>query len=152
MSDDRHLGRPGNEPAGTVPADGTEETEEVVDVLIVDDEGDVASTTAEILQRAGHRTAIASSLEEAVQVIASRTVRSVILDHQIADEKAEAFLDSEPTLPPVIVVSGVGRDVLADLELAHGSRLFACRHKPVPPGELIELVDAALAAGSATGS
>ena len=52
------------------------------------------------------------------------------------------FLRAEPDLPPVIVISGIGRDVLAAFEVTHGNRLFACRSKPVPPTELIALVRA----------
>ena len=120
-----------------------------IDVLVVDDEEDVASTTAEILERAGMTTVTATTLGQAQQLIRANDVRSLILDHQIADTDAQDFLRAEPELPPVIVISGVGRDVLAAFEVTHGNRLFACRSKPVPPAELIALVRTALAGGHA---
>jgi DNA-binding response OmpR family regulator len=121
---------------------------EVIDVLVVEDEWDVASTTAEILEQAGFRAEIASTLDEALAFTARYQVRSIVLDHQLADDDAGAFLDTATGLPPVVVVSGVGRDVLAELEEAYGAQLFACRSKPVPPPELIEVVRAAVRFGT----
>jgi DNA-binding NtrC family response regulator len=116
-----------------------------IDVLVVDDEKDVASTTAEILERAGMTTVTATTLGEAQLVIKAHEVRSVVLDHQIAEADAQDFLRAVRNLPPVIVISGVGRDILAEFEATHGKRLLACRAKPVPPTELIDLVHTALA-------
>jgi len=121
--------------------------ESTIDVLVVDDEWNVASTTAEILERAGLRAATAQTLEEALHVVESRRVRSIVLDHLLAQDDASDFLDAAADLPPVIVVSGVGRDVLAGLEVSHGSLLFACRSKPLPPPELVEVVRAAVQFG-----
>jgi DNA-binding NtrC family response regulator len=122
-----------------------EKRDGAIDVLVVDDEADVASTTAEILERAGMTTVTAASLVEAQQLIRANEVRSVILDHQVADADAQEFLQAQRDLPPVIVISGVGRDILEEFETTHGNRLFACRAKPVPPPELIDLVRTALA-------
>ena len=115
-----------------------------IDVLVVDDEDDVASTTAEILERAGMTATTAATLAEAQELIAGRDVGSVVLDHQVADASAADFLDVDVDLPPIIVISGIGRDVLAEFEADYGDRVFACRAKPVPPNELIEVVRAAL--------
>jgi hypothetical protein len=38
--------------------------------------------------------------------------------------------------------------VLGELEDAYGPRLFACRSKPLPPPELIEVVRAAVRFGT----
>jgi DNA-binding response OmpR family regulator len=124
---------------------------EVIDVLVVEDEWDVASTTAEILEVAGLHAEIASTLEEALAITAVRIVRSIVLDHQLADADAVEFLEAGVGLPPVVVVSGVGRDVLAELEDSYGSRLFACCSKPLPPPELIEVVRAAVRFGTHDG-
>jgi DNA-binding NtrC family response regulator len=115
-----------------------------IDVLVVDDEDDVASTTAEILERAGLTAATTATLGEARELITSHDVGSVILDHQVADANAPEFLAVDADLPPIIVISGIGRDVLAEFEANYGDRVFACRGKPVPPHELIEVVRAAL--------
>jgi DNA-binding response OmpR family regulator len=123
-------------------------TAEVLDVLVVEDEWDVASTTAEILEQAGFRAEIASALDEALAVTSRRQVRSIVLDHHLADHDAAAFLDTATGLPPVVVVSGVGRDVLAELEESNGAQLFARRSKPLPPPELIEVVQAAVRFGN----
>ena len=111
-----------------------------LDVLVVDDEPVIAETTTEILQAEGFYAAFASTVEEGLQVLATRKVRSVILDHHLSGEDGEQFLALGRDLPPVIVVSGLGADVLAEFQAAHREQVFACLAKPVPPRHLIEVV------------
>jgi len=120
-----------------------------IDVLVVDDDPDVASSSAEIFLADGMMAATAATVEEALKVVATREVQSIILDHQLAGDDGESFLAKGRDLPPVIVMSGIGRDALAELQAAHGERLFACLAKPVPPPELIRVVKAALEHGTA---
>ena len=118
-----------------------------LDVLIVDDEPNVAQTTAEILRSEGLTASTAATVGDALEILASRDVRSVILDHQVAGENGAAFLEgvgSREKLPPVVVISGMGHDALAGMEAAHGDRLFALLSKPVPPRTLIEVMTAAI--------
>lgn len=115
-----------------------------LDVLVVDDEPNVAQTTVEILRSEGLTAVTAATVGDALAVLESRKVRSVVLDHQIAGEDGASFLEKGSDLPPVIVMSGMSRDGLAGLEKSHGDRLFACLGKPVPPRNLIEVVRAAI--------
>lgn len=115
-----------------------------LDVLVVDDEPSVAQTTAEILRSEGLTASTAATVGDALAVLASRKVRSVVLDHQIAGEDGTSFLEKGCDLPPVIVMSGMSRDSLSGLEAAHGDRLFAFLAKPVPPWSLIQVVKAAI--------
>lgn len=118
-----------------------------MDVLVVDDEPSVAQTTAEILRSEGLTTMTAATVADALVVLASRNVRSVVLDHQIAGEDGSSFLEKGCDLPPVIVMSGMSREALSGLETAYGDRLFAFLSKPVPPWNLIEVVRAAIELG-----
>lgn len=113
-------------------------------VLVVDDEPEVAWSTAEILRSEGLEALTAGDLDEARRVLASRCVRSIILDQQIAGA-GESLLTEQRDLPPVIVVSGIGRESLEELRRTHPDRLFACLAKPVSPFQLIEVVKAAIA-------
>jgi len=114
-----------------------------VDVLVVDDEPAVASSTADILRSAGLNAATTSTVKEALAMVESRDVRSIILDHQLADN-GEKIFEGVRVLPPIIVMSGIGREALAALQVLHGDRLFACMAKPVPPLRLIDVVKSAI--------
>jgi DNA-binding response OmpR family regulator len=93
------------------------------------------------------RWPVASTVHDALDIIANREVRSVILDHQMGDDDGGSFLDRGRDLPPVIVMSGAHREVLDRIRLEHGSQLFACLAKPVPIAELLETVRAAVEHG-----
>jgi DNA-binding NtrC family response regulator len=116
----------------------------VLDVLIVDDEPDVANSTAEILASAGFAVEVTGTVPEARDVLATREVRSVLLDHTIVDWTQTDCSEERDDGPAVIVMSGLGRGELAQLEESHGDRLFACLAKPVPPARLIEIVRTAV--------
>jgi len=117
---------------------------EVVDVLVIDDAVDVAESTADVLRSAGLSVATASNVPEARAIVAERHVRAVIVDHSTGEWAGSAPEPLPDTAPPVIVVSGMGRDNIEELEARHGDCLFACLAKPVSPGTLIEVVRAAL--------
>jgi len=115
-----------------------------IDVLVVEDQPDLARSTAEVLRTEGFIVATAGTVEEALRLIATRDVRSVILDHQLGGEDGDRFLRDGFDLPPVVAVTGMGPDLLADLRATHGDRLFACLAKPVRPTDLIKVVTAAI--------
>lgn len=119
---------------------------EVVDVLVLDDAADVAESTADVLRSAGLSVATASSVPEARRIAAERRVRAAIVDHSTAEWAGSADEPTRDTAPPIIVVSGMGRDSIEELQALRGDCLFACLAKPVPPGALIEVVRAALGA------
>jgi len=116
-----------------------------IDVLVVDDDPDVASSSAEIFLADGIRATTAATVDEALQVLARCEVRSIILDHHLAADDGDSLLAMGRDLPPVIVMSGIGRHALAEVQAEHGEQLFACLVKPVPPLQLIEVVRTAIA-------
>jgi DNA-binding NtrC family response regulator len=123
---------------------GTGDRGSAFDVLVVDDEPDVASSTADILASAGLAVGVAGTVDDATSMLVAHDVRSVILDHHLVGEDGERFLTQVIDLPAVIVMSGLGRVVLGQLQENYGDRLFACLAKPVPPVTLIEVVRKAL--------
>jgi CheY-like chemotaxis protein len=115
-----------------------------LDVLVVDDRPDEACSTAGLLCSAGFSTAIATTLEVALQLMVTHEVRSVIDDHYLVDDDGESFLERGRDLPPVIIVSGIGGDAVAELQAVHGDQLFTCLTKPVAPLDLIEVLSFAI--------
>lgn len=118
---------------------------EVLDVLVIDDAVDVAESTADVLRSAGLSVATTVTVPEARRIVGERHVRAVILDHSTAEWATAAQKSVPEAAPPVIVVSGMGRDKIEELQHRHGNCLFACLAKPIPPETLIEVVQAALA-------
>lgn len=119
----------------------------VLDVLVIDDAPDVAESTADVLRSAGLSVATASTVPEARRIVAGQQVRAVIVDHSTAEWAGSTEAHPPDPIPHVIVVSGMGRDSIEELERTRGDCLFACLAKPVPPSRLIEVVRAALASG-----
>ncbi len=117
---------------------------DTLDVLVVDDEPTVASTTVEILRRSGLSVTSTTDLVDAALLLVDHRVRLLILDHQFGEFDASTFLEEEPDVPPVIIVSALGPDVLAKFQEDH-PQVVAYRSKPLAPAELVAVVTAALA-------
>jgi len=115
-----------------------------VDVLIVEDEPDVADSTADILKIAGFSVAVTPTVDEALTAVTTSSFGCVILDHHLADQSSETFLGGMEQTPPTIVLSGMGQGELAKLWHENTDRLFACLRKPVTPQDLIEVVRSAV--------
>jgi len=115
-----------------------------LDVLMVDDQLNVASSTADVLRSDGLVVETATTVDDALQVIASSDIQCVILDHHLAGDDGGRLLDSAGHLPPVIVMSGMDRDALVEMQATYGNQLFACLTKPVGPLTLIETVRSAI--------
>jgi DNA-binding NtrC family response regulator len=115
-----------------------------IDVLIVDDDPAVAVSTAAVLESAGLVALVAPSLDAAEAVLATTAVGAVILDHNLGASRLGPDCPVRSEHPPVIVVSGIGRDALDCLRREHGGRLFATLAKPVAPRRLIDVVERAV--------
>jgi DNA-binding NtrC family response regulator len=114
-------------------------------VLVVDDDFDVAQTTTAILRGAGMRVYAALSLEYALSLCARQHFDAVVLDHYLDEATGHDFLREAPGYGPVVVVSAAMPDDLA--ELRHHPKVFAVRTKPCDPSDLIEVIEAAIAEG-----
>ncbi len=109
-------------------------------VLLVDDTPVQLQIRETILRNAGFRVAIATSAESALALLrtASQHVGLVITDHMMPGTNGAAFvrtLRQSDLHMPVLVLSG-----LPDAEQEYEGLNVAFRLKPLPPGELIDLV------------
>lgn len=112
------------------------------DILLVDDNGIQAATRKAILSRMGQVVAVASQGSQALEMLCSsdspHPVGMVITDHlmpgmngpEFVSALRERFADL-----PVLVLSG-----MADAESEYESLDVTFRVKPLPPDELIRLV------------
>ena len=119
-----------------------------VDVLIVDDDGAVAESTADLFGTAGLTTLVAATMHEASEVVSGTAVGVVIVDHHLAQVSGAADGRDCPIaggpVPPVILVSAMGGDELLEVQRRFGDKVYAYLAKPVPPGRLVGVVKEAL--------
>ena len=112
-------------------------------ILVVDDEADVRTFLASVLQREGYETVTASDGVEAFEVFERERPALVILDLQMPHQTGTEFfrrLSHHHDLGhvPVIVVSGIAGRHLAVREP------FAVFDKPIDPDEFAATVARAL--------
>jgi DNA-binding NtrC family response regulator len=113
-------------------------------VLLIDDNPMQLRIRETILREAGFQVSIATSAESAMAVLrtAGRHFGVIVTDHVLPGASGAEFVhDLRAMNPdvPVIVVSG-----MPDVESEYDGSNAVIRQKPLPPGELIELVRAAL--------
>ncbi len=118
-----------------------------VDVLVLDDDASVAVTTRDILRRAGMSALSAVSVPEAIELTGSNCFDAVVLDHHLGGQSGEHFLEQAPDVGPVVIVSAATPELLEEIRLRQGQRVFAVRYKPIAPERLIEVVRAAVDEG-----
>ena len=113
------------------------------EILLVDDNAIQAATRQAILTLRGRRVAVAESAKQALELLEdAESVNSlglIITDHWMPDLNGPQFVERlRVRLPaiPVLVVSG-----MPDAESEYASLNVLFRTKPIPPDELIALVD-----------
>jgi DNA-binding NtrC family response regulator len=119
----------------------------LANILIVDDDREIAETLAELLTPAGHLTRTASNGAEGLRMIADRVPDLILLDVEmpILDGpgmvKALALQHDPPLRIPIVLVSAAGniREIAARIGTAHYVK------KPFSLRRLIEIVNHALA-------
>jgi two-component system chemotaxis response regulator CheY len=116
------------------------------DVLVVDDDGDVRWTVAEILRSAGFSVAEAEDGEVALDLLSTGTYRMVLLDMRMPKRDGVSLIEAVGEVPPVIVHSAYSLDATDRDRL--GSRVVDYLHKPVSPQKLLRAVEAVLGPGS----
>lgn len=116
------------------------------DVLVVDDDGDVRWTVAEILRSAGFSVAEAEDGDVALDLLRTGTYRMVLLDMRMPKRDGVSVIEAAGDVPPVIVHSAYSLDASDRDRL--GSRVVDYLHKPVSPQKLLRSVEAILGTGS----
>jgi two-component system, response regulator PdtaR len=114
-------------------------------VLIVDDNRDLAANIAEILEDAGHRALVASDGREALAVIQREHLDAVLTDMRMPRMSGPELLREirrvKPELPVMAFTAWSGSSELAQ------AGLLAVLPKPVPLQRLVNLLDAARPSG-----
>jgi DNA-binding response OmpR family regulator len=115
-----------------------------VDILIVDDEVEFAETFAERLRLRGFTTYVASSGEQALDVVDDVAVNVIVLDLKMPGmdglEVLRRLKKSHPEIE-VIILSGHG----SELDEAYGRNLGAFEYlrKPADIGDVVDAVNRA---------
>ncbi len=89
----------------------------LMNVLLIEDEGDHATLFARNLERTGlYRTAVVATGEEALRLLTKGTFDIVLLDYFLPDMNGLDFLSrckALPVFPPIIMVTGQGDERIA---------------------------------------
>lgn len=118
-----------------------------LDILVVDDEADIAALVAEILNDEGYTTRIATSGEDAVALVRERRPSLVLLDIWLGESRFDGLkvLDivkaDHPHLP-VLMMSGHGNIETAVATIKKGAYDFL--EKPFQAERLLVMVERAL--------
>ena len=116
--------------------------EHAVDVLVVDDDGAIRFTWAEILRRSGYSVAVADDGEAALELLRRCAVGLVLLDIRMPGRDGLSVLAALTTPQLVVLVSAYSLEDAATVST--DARVVTYLEKPVPPGQLLETVAATL--------
>ena len=115
-------------------------------VLVVDDNADIAESTATNLRRAGLRVRTALTADNALDCCKTQPFDATVLDHHPDDEYSETVLEEAPDMGLAVIVSDATPSRLADIQTRHAEKVFAVKTKPVAKSELVHVVQEAVTA------
>lgn len=124
-----------------------------MEVLIIDDDRELRSTVADILQEAGHQVASATSAEEAlVRLKSGYRPALIIIDYLMPRMSGVQFLATcrlDPALQqiPAVLISGTTPDAASVARTGAAAAL----QKPFSPEALLALVDRLTGGGGGGG-
>jgi DNA-binding response OmpR family regulator len=111
-------------------------------ILVVEDEADMAATYERLLRRAGHRVVTADSRAAGLQLLTSVRLKLVISDLRLPDGdgldivRAACALDPPP---PVIIITAFASQAARETTLKAGARAFLA--KPFGIAEFSSLIE-----------
>src|SRR5579872_1097465 len=112
------------------------------DVLVVDDDLAVRSTSAAILRVSGYSVAVAEDGDVALQFLGKRKARMILLDLRMPGRDGLSVLEALPTPQLVVLVSAY---ILDDITRARADvNVFTYLEKPIQPERLLNVVASAL--------
>ena len=112
-----------------------------IDVLVVEDDEGVRTTTAEVLRRSGYQVAAVADGLAAEALLRALPVRAMVLDVALPRLDGLHLLDDLDDPPLVLLMTA--RDYDDDV-LARRDKVVTYLRKPVNPGTLVEEVAHAL--------
>jgi DNA-binding NtrC family response regulator len=133
----------GSDPSSTHP--GAD-----VDVLVVDDDGALRSTCAQILRGAGYTVAVADDGEVALRLLDEMDVGMVLLDLRMPRRDGLSVLEALTAPQLVVLVSAYSLDEATRARV--DSKVVTYLEKPVPPDRLLGTVAETLRSAPVNGS
>lgn len=113
-------------------------------VLVADDNEGIRNTTAAILRDVGCTVTEASDGAAALEALSNETFDVALLDVRMPKlDGISVVTDLSPEPPPPAIVMVSAYDFGPDLRQHLGKRVFKYLKKPVPPKELIDVVQTA---------
>jgi DNA-binding NtrC family response regulator len=114
-------------------------------VLVVDDDPAFLDTLEPLLASAGHRVWRATSLEQAIALLAAHPAGVVVLDLALDGPPRDAVLAIRQADPSVLVILCSGHASLMDETMSSvpAGWIYAGLLKPFPPRRLLDLLEAA---------
>jgi DNA-binding NtrC family response regulator len=114
-------------------------------ILVVDDDTDLVETLVRLLGRFGHRCLRASTAEEAMLLIDSKSPRLVVTDlHMPGTDGLAVVRRAREKTPPIPVILMTAYPTAERHAAAENLRTFQLR-KPFANSDLLKLVEDALA-------
>ncbi len=107
-------------------------------VLVVEDEDDLRTSVASLLEAAGYEVREAADGDAALRILDDNGVTVMILDIRMPRRDGIAVLDALEKPPAVVLVSAHRID--DELRTRVGPKVYQFLHKPVPPRQLLEAV------------
>lgn len=117
-----------------------------VDVLVVDDDEAMRTTSAAILRQWGYTVAVASDGDVALRVLEEQPVGMVLLDIRMPRRDGLSVLEALTTPQLVVLVSALSLDEATRARV--DSKIVTYLEKPVPPERLLETVATTLGRSS----
>ena len=109
-----------------------------VDVLVVDDDDAVRSTSAAILRTSGYSVAVASDGDVALTFLEEQAADLILLDLRMPRRDGLAVLQALSAPQLVVLVSAYSIDEA--LQARSDAKVVTYLEKPVPPERLLETV------------
>lgn len=111
-------------------------------ILLADDDGGVRSTAAEILRMAGYDVIEAEDGLVALELLETNQVTVLVLDVLMPRRDGIAVLEALDAPPVTVIASAFSVD--PEVRDRLGDKVFTYLKKPVPPAQLLEVVEAAV--------
>lgn len=113
-----------------------------LDILVVDDNQDLAESLADVLEMSGHDVSLAYSGEEAIEIYSKREFDHVLMDVKMPGiNGVESFLEMRKIKPDARVVLMTGYAVEELLNKARQNGAAAIIYKPVAMDQLAETLE-----------
>jgi DNA-binding NtrC family response regulator len=121
-----------------------------VDVLVVDDDGALRSTCAQILRGAGYTVAVADDGDVALRLLEEMDVGMVLLDLRMPRRDGLSVLEALTAPQLVVLVTAYSLDEATRARV--DSKVVTYLEKPVAPGRLLDTVAWTLKSAPVNGS